>query len=210
MAALNAAVGILANAPTGQQEASRLAAAVIGLAASLRAGDLGTAAAAATRAEALVSQVPDDQLARHPDIMARVLSGRGAVELWSGHFDQSARALQAGMAAQAACASQDEAADCLGYLALAEALRGRLRRAANLAAQATAATAGSPQPPARHPDPAALAALAWVHLERNELREAGSRLQQADAALGASPDTFIGAWPTWSRQPAPSPRDVPP
>ena len=71
-------------------------------------------------------------------------------------------------------------------------MRGRLRQAAKLAAQATAAlTAGEQQPPAHHPGPAALAALAWVHLERNELREAGSRLTQAHAALSASPDKLV-------------------
>ena len=75
-----------------------------------------------------------------------------------------------------------------------EALRGRLRRAAKLAGQATAALAADEQrPPAQHPDPAALAALAWVHLERDELREARSRLKQLDAALAASPDKLIGA-----------------
>ena len=32
-----------------------------------------------------------------------------------------------------------------------------------------------------------------MHLEHNELREARSRLKQADAALGVSPDKLIGA-----------------
>ena len=123
-----------------------------------------------------------------------MLSGRGAVELWSGHLDEAARILDSGVAAAAAPGGEHERADCLGHLALVEALRGRLRRAAKLAAQATAAlAAGEQQPPAQHPDPAALVALAWVHLERNELREARSRLKQADAALGASPDKLIGA-----------------
>jgi len=36
-------------------------------------------------------------------------------------------------------------------------------------------------------------ALAWVHLQRNELREATSRLKQADAALAGSPDQLIAA-----------------
>ena len=49
------------------------------------------------------------------------------------------------------------------------------------------------RPPGPHPNPAALVALAWVHLEHNELREARSRLKQADAALGVSPDKLIGA-----------------
>ena len=72
-----------------------------------------------------------------------------------------------------------------------EALRGR-SRAAELAAQATAATACEQRPGVQRPNPAALAALAWVHLEHNELRQARSR-EQVDAALGVSPDKLIGA-----------------
>ena len=48
---------------------------------------LHAAAAAAAGAEVLVSAVPGGKLARHREIRARVLSGRGAVELWSGHLD---------------------------------------------------------------------------------------------------------------------------
>ena len=42
-------------------------------------------------------------------------------------------------------------------------------------------------------DPAALVALAWVHLQRNELRKAGSRLKQAVAALAVRPDKPVSA-----------------
>ena len=190
-AALDAADGILARLPAGQEAASRLAAAMIRLAASRRTGDLAAAAAAAARAEALVNRVPGGNPARHRTIRARVLSGRGAVELWSGHLDAAARTLQA---AAAAAGGQAERAGCLGHLALVEALRGRLRRAAQLAAGAAAASAaGEPRPPVPHPGPAALVALAWVHLERHEMPEAHSRLEQADAALSVTPDKLIGA-----------------
>jgi LuxR family maltose regulon positive regulatory protein len=120
-----------------------------------------------------------------------VLSGRGAVELWSGHLDQAVRTLQAAAAVPAASGWEDEPAACLGYLALAEALRGRLSRAAELAGRTVP---GSDRyHPAAAPDPAALVALAWVHLERCELRAARARLKQADAALGARPDQPIAA-----------------
>ena len=82
-AALDAAEAILERLPADQETAGRLAAAMIRLTAALRSGDLTAAAAAAVRAEALASRVPGDKLARHPDIRARVLTGRGAVELWS-------------------------------------------------------------------------------------------------------------------------------
>ena len=192
-AALDAADGILERMPACQQATGRLAAALIRLTASLGTADRVAAAAAATRAEALLGQVPGGTLDQHPEIRVRVLAGRGAVELWSGHLEEAVRLYQAGMAVQAGLASEDEPAGCLGHLALAEALRGRLRCAAKLAAEAIAPTTGSPGSPARNLDPAALVALAWVHLQRNELREATSRLKQADAALAGSPDQLIAA-----------------
>jgi LuxR family maltose regulon positive regulatory protein len=195
-AALAAAEGMLERLPADQEAASRLAAAMIRLAAARRSGDLRAAAAAVARAEALASRVPDE-LARHRHIRAWVLAGRGAVELWSGHLDEAARVLDSGMDAAAAPGGEHARASCLGHLALVEALRGRLRRAAKLAGQATAAVAaGEQHPPAQHLDPApptALAALAWVHLERSELREARSRLRQLDAILALRPDKLIGA-----------------
>ena len=167
---------------------------MIHLAAARRTGDLPAAAAAASRAEALVSRVPGGSPARHRQLRARVLSGRGAVELWSGHLDEAARILEPAVAAATASGGEHERASCLAQLALVEALRGQLRHAAKLATRATAAlTAGEQQPAAQHPAPAALVALAWAHLERGELREARSRLKQADAALGVSPDRLIGA-----------------
>ena len=193
-AALAAADGILERRPAGQETAVRLAAAMIHLAAARRTGDLPAAAAAASRAKALVSRVPGGSPARHRQLRARVLSGRGAVELWSGHLDEAARILEPAVAAATASGGEHERASCLAQLALVEALRGQLRHAAKLATRATAAlTAGEQQPAAQHPAPAALVALAWAHLERGELREARSRLKQADAALGVSPDRLIGA-----------------
>ena len=193
-AALDAAEAILERLPADQETPGRLAGAMIRLTAALRSGDLMAAAAAAVRAEALASRVPGDKLARHPDIRARVLSGRGAVELWSGDLDEAARVLELGVAAETASGRPGELAGCLGHLALAEALRGRLCRAATVAAQAaTALTAEQQRPSVPHPNPAALVALAWVHLGHYELREAHSRLEQADAALGVTPDKLIGA-----------------
>ena len=84
-----------------------------------------------------------------------------------------------------------EVASSAGLLALVEALRGRLRRAAELAGQAVLG-ADEHRSPGWNPNPAALIALAWVHVERNDLREARSYLKQADDALGVSPDKLLG------------------
>ena len=122
-----------------------------------------------------------------------MLADRGVAELWSGRLDEASHLLDLAVGAVTGPVGERERAHCLGYLALVEALRGRLRRAAKLAAQVTAAHADRERPPAQHPNPAALVALAWVHLERNELRETHRRLKQADAALAVSPDQLIGA-----------------
>ena len=68
-----------------------------------------------------------------------MLFARGAAELWSGRFGEAARVLDAGVTAAAASGEEHERIDCLGHLALAEALRGHLARAAELAGEATAA-----------------------------------------------------------------------
>ena len=73
-----------------------------------------------------------------------------------------------------------------------EALRGRLHRAAELAGQAIL-VADEHRLPGWNQNPAALIALAWVHLERNDPREARSCLKQADAGLAVCPDKLIGA-----------------
>ena len=209
-AALDAAERVLERRPAGRETPSRLAAAMIRLTACRRTGDLQGAVAAASRAGALIDMLPGEPdepggsggpggpcepggaLTRHRQVRAHMLRDRGAVELWSGRLGEAARVLDSGVAAATGPGGEHQQADCLGHLALVEAARGRLRRAAKLAARTMAAHAGTEHLPAQHPNPAALAALAWVHLERGELREARCGLKQLDAALGANPDKLIG------------------
>ena len=191
-AALNAADALLERLPADEEIKARLTAAVLGLTVSLRTGDLAAAASAASRARLMLDEVPGRMLARHLDIRRLVLSGHAAVELWSGRLDEAAHVLEAAVTAEAASGREYERISLTGRLALAEALRGRLRRAAELSGQA-AAMASEHRPSGPGPGPASLVALAWVHLARNELREARGCVKQADAALGASPDKLIGA-----------------
>jgi LuxR family transcriptional regulator, maltose regulon positive regulatory protein len=190
-AALDAAGSLLDLLPPGQGTAGRLSAAVVRLGTALRTGDLLAAAAAADHAERMLDQAPGGKLARHPELRRRVLSGRAAIELWSGHLEEAARVLGAGLAAEATSGREAERAGWAGQLSLVEALRGRLSHAAELASQAVP-SAGEHRPPARRGDATPLVALAWAHLERNELPEARSFLKQADAALGESPDKLVG------------------
>jgi LuxR family maltose regulon positive regulatory protein len=189
-AALNAADALLEGLPADEEIKARLTAAVLRLTVSLGTGDLAAAASAASRAQLMLDEVPGRKLARYPDIRRRVLSGHAAVELWSGRLDEAVGVLEGAVAAEAASGREYERISLTGQLALAEALRGRLSRAAELADQASAMAREHPR---SGPGPAPLVALAWVHLARNELREARTRVKQADAALGVSPDKLIAA-----------------
>ena len=190
---LAAAERLLERMPAGGEIPARLAAALIRLALSRRTGELDAAAAAAASAEDLLGELPDGLLAQHPGIRAQVLSGRGAAELRAGRLDEAVVIFRAGAAAAADPESTSERAEALGYLALAEALRGRLSRAVKLAGEAGGAIQSSSPGLAAHVTPAAAVALASVHTERHELRQAHRELKRADAALRISPDKLINA-----------------
>jgi LuxR family maltose regulon positive regulatory protein len=145
-------------------------------------------AAAVVEAQAMLATMPTGVAARCPWVGAQVLSGRGAVELWSGHLGEAAATFEAAIAAIPAADSTHERAGCLGDLALADALRGRLNRAAGTAAQAS----GEGERLSAPVSPAAHVALAAVHVERNELRQAHGELKQAEAALRLHPDRLTG------------------
>ena len=191
-AALDVAEEILGRLPADAETPARLAAAMLRLTVARRAGDLGAAAAAMDQAEKLVSTLPGDILTRHAEIHTTVLSARGVVQFWSGHLDEAAVSLDAGAAAATVTGSMSERTDCLGYLALLEALRGRLNRAAELAAGASPAGQDGTEM-AGPACGAAEVALALVHLERNERHDARDRLKRADAALRIRPERLVGA-----------------
>ena len=190
---LSVAEGMLEHLPAEDETPSRLAACLIRLALSRRAGHFDAAAAAAGQAQTLIGALPEHQLARHPEVRAQVLSARGTVELWSGRFDEAAALFSAGTGVAHGPESEAERADCLGYLALIEALSGRLSRAAELAAEASGSLDDDTARPATPASRAAEVTMALVHLERNELSRAFSRLKQAHDALRARPDKLIGA-----------------
>ena len=178
---------LLERLPAEAELPSRMAAALIRMALARRAGDLGGATEAAGQAERVLGQMPPDLLGRHPEVRMQALSARGAVQLWSGHLDDAASTLEQGTAVM--CGS----CDCFGPRALVEAIQGRFTHASKLA---TAAAASSGAGRAWPPGAAAEVALAWVHLERNQLGEAAGRLTRAEDALRTQPDRLIGglAW----------------
>jgi LuxR family maltose regulon positive regulatory protein len=191
--ALDAAEGFLEQLRADDEISTRLAAAQVRLAVARRIGDLAAAKASVSRAEALLEEIPASHVARHPEIQAQMQSGRGAVELWSGDLDEAAATFSSAIAIASAPGDTYERGECLGHLALVEALRGRLSHVAELAGQAAAAAESSSDGLAEFTSPAATVALAYVHLERNELRQAHSQLRLADGALRMAPDKLVGA-----------------
>ena len=117
-AMLAAAEGILEHLPATGEIPARLAAAQVRLAVSRRIGNLDAAAAAAARVEGLLAEIPASHLARHPEVQAHVLVGRGAVELWSGDLDRAAATLDAASILAPTSGGTYEHSDCQGYLAL--------------------------------------------------------------------------------------------
>ena len=191
-APLDAAEGMLEHLPAGDQIPARLAAALIRLALARRAGDLEAATAASSRAQALAAQLPGEVHARHPEVEAQVLAGRGVVKLWTGRLEEAAAYFAEGAAATARAAAY-ERADCLGYLALVEALSGRLDRAAERAEAAAEAMSSGSDDLTEHIISGAAVALAWVCLQRGDMREAHVQLKLAESALRTSPDKLVSA-----------------
>ena len=147
----------------------------------------------AARAETLLKEIPGSYRSRHPEIHAQVQFGRGTVELWLGDLDQATATFGSAIAPAPDPGGMYERGECLGYLALVEALRGRLSHVADLADRAAGAAESRSHGLAEFTSPAASVALAYVHLERNELRQAHGQLKLADGALRIAPDRLIGA-----------------
>ena len=199
---------ILRRLPPEAEIASRLAAAVIRFSLARSTGDLGALDDAAAEHEEVLTRMPADVLSAHEELALRTLTSRGEAELWQGRFDDAEKVFAEAAALPVPDGAAAERAACLGGLALAEALSGRLVRAAELAVQAAAepgaaapgtesCDAGAESPPNVPAD----IALAWVHLERNELDQVRSSLRRAGAGLCARHDrgaaalaSLVAAW----------------
>ncbi len=190
--ALDAADGLLGHVPADQEPGCQLAAAMIRLTAALRTGDLAAAAAAAASAELCSAR---SRTGSWPGILISADGCCPAAEpsscgpaTWTRQPACSRRRWpprlpRAGQNQRTAWriwpSRRPGAAGCA---ALRSWPTGRRR----------------PWPPAgerpgHNQNPAALIARAWVHLERNELRDARRCVKQADTALDRTPDELIAA-----------------
>ena len=194
-AAFAIADDLLIRIPADQELPSRLAAEMIRLEFARRAGDLATATASVAALEGLAGLIPADTLARHPAIGGQLRAAQGLLRFWSGQPWSGHLATEGADPDEVSAASgtaRPDHADCCGYLALLDALRGRLHSAEQVSQAAGLSGEGSTEARQR-PSGAAEVALALTHLERNELRGARDRLKRADAALRARPDKLAGS-----------------
>jgi LuxR family transcriptional regulator, maltose regulon positive regulatory protein len=178
--ALAAAEGSLSGVPADEEIASRIAVAILRLELARRAGDIEAAIVSVRQLEKHAVTLSGKPLARQPRLVVRMLAERGLLFLWAGQPDKAAASLGAGHPVSTEHGL--ECADYHGHLALAEAFRGRLHAAGHVI-ETTCSPGGD-----RGLGGAAEAALALIHLERNELRETRNVLKRADAALRARPD----------------------
>lgn len=172
----------------------RATAAVVSIVGSVfhGAGELppGTTGAA----DALVAALPEDRDAERRELAA-VLSTARCMRTLSSDRPTPVLLADLGAAAVAANAagSRSLRARPLAYLALLEALAGRLHRAERLARDAAAGWADHPHGQ-RSPCPAVAVARAWVHLGRCELEAAHEWVDRArEEQETGSPDARLTA-----------------
>ena len=195
-----------------QEVPSRFAAAVIRFGLARHSGDLDDMYSAAAEAGTALSRLPPHLRTRHPELAVRVLEKQGSAELWLGHLDEATKTLTEAVALPLPKEAAAEHTGCVGHLALAEALSGRLGRAEELATRAAPhrdlqadvqvsgrtdgyahAHAQAEGPMREAPNVSADIALAWIHLERDELAEVRSSLKRAETGLRARRDRAAAA-----------------
>ncbi|MFF8263656.1 LuxR C-terminal-related transcriptional regulator [Streptomyces virginiae] len=194
----------------GSGAAARLSRAFLGVLAGRTSGDLAATERAAADAERVLGELPPLRVAAHPELRALLLAALGAVRLGAGRFDAAESALAAAVEAcggpgtapgsDPGSAPRTDAdadpgtdpgtqyplCDALGSLALAELMRGRLRRAAEHARASLVVAEQAALPPERRSGAGHLV-LAGVAVEHDDLPTARSHLDLATAIAGAGP-----------------------
>jgi LuxR family transcriptional regulator, maltose regulon positive regulatory protein len=134
------------------------------------------------------------RLAAHPEIAALVHTSKGVACVRAGSLREAADAFADGArsATEAGgCAALE--AECLGFLALLEAVMGRLTRADELANRAVKAWGSAGVPAADRP-PATQVALAWTRMEMYDIHAAVDHLRQGQRSRFFDLDPVARAW----------------
>jgi LuxR family maltose regulon positive regulatory protein len=175
------AEGQMSGARTPYWSAAALALQTVRLTQAAAVADVDQALGCAASAERLLHMQMSQHVADHPELLVLIESGRGAAWLAAGQLDEAVEAFSAAARAADRPGCERSLINCLGHLALLAAMRGQLRKAADLAArvavvQQEACIAGAACS-------SAVVALAWVNTERYDLPAARRYAQRAAESM---------------------------
>ena len=142
--------------------------------------DLGQAADLAVTAEQVLSEpMIRRRVEAHPELAALVLASKGIATIRRGCLDEAKTAFEAGLTASLEAGAKPLMVECLGYLAMLAGCAGEIAHAHALAVRALAEAEEAGIQPAER-SAAAHVALAWVAVERYDLRVAGEQARLAE------------------------------
>ncbi len=148
---------------------------------SVRDGDGRVARTAAEASASALSALCDDGGRANTEERALVQLARAAGLLWDGAESDAVAEFELALQLSTQTGSRELTLTCRGLLALAEALRGHLLRARELAQPVTL---GADVAPSRHV--AASLAMAWVCAEQYDRTQSRRFAEQLDAEIGGS------------------------
>ena len=167
--------------------ALRLSIAVTEMTRARMRGEVTAALSAAADAEAALSDMAthSGSAVPSPDLPALLLLGKSRALLHAGDVTAAATTLADGLPTTAHAAGCERWwVECLGHLAMVEALRGHLRRATELGRKARVAADRCGLPVGQQP-PTIDLALAWVHTERYDSAAARVHADRAGSLVRA-------------------------
>lgn len=153
--------------------------------------DPRAAAEAIVQAQTLLAIAPASCGARHPELALLLLAAKASAQSRCGSIDAAAATLREAIdSAGPGCEAVK--IECLGSLALIEACRGRLHRAAGLAGRALECADHHGLGAERRPVTAQLA-LAWVEAERYDIDAVDQHLRDAQPQCSGGSDGTAAA-----------------
>ncbi|MET9270661.1 LuxR C-terminal-related transcriptional regulator [Kribbella sp. NPDC003557] len=146
--------------------------------------DLGVVLAAEARLQAASPR----SAVFHPEARLLILACKGRILLQRGDFPAAVAAFDDGIALAEEAGAVEALTEFLGMAALAEAIRGRLRRTGEIVAQAAALAESGAAPDLAQ---ATLVAEAWLHTDQGDLAEAGGLVRRAEEAVDPTHDARV-------------------
>ena len=129
--------------------------------------------------EALAQEATRSKVRTHPELAALVLATKGIATIRQGHLEEADEIFRAGAGAAVDAGADPLLVECLGYLAVLACCAGDLPRGEALATRAIRAATDAGIPVGDR-SAAAQVALAWVAVERYELRAAIDHVRSAE------------------------------